>query len=414
MYDVIIVGGGVAGLRIGIELRRRQQTCCILEHYPHPGGRIHTYHTSLPGRGPVAWEAGAGRIAVTHHKVRALMKRYGLDWVPIHSTTIYLERHSDAIVNRFSSLHDVFIEPLRSLPVHVLQTHTLAQISEQVFGKERTQSFYEQFPYFSEIHTLRADHGIYVFDYEMKSMEGFGSCKGGLSLIIKGMVEEYISLGGIIECNRTVVSVQKGMRVRCADDSCYDAHKCVLALPSEAIKRIRGASHLPILNKIVMNPLLRMYAVFPVHHGRSWFSDLPHVVTNDALRFIIPMDDSRGIIMISYTDGDDARTWMKMSPRMLRVRVMQHIRALFPHRSIPDPLFFKTHTWKEGCSYWKPGHYDIFQESKASLQPLPKEMPGLFLCSESFAVLQCWIECAIEQADHLLALPSFCPPKSSS
>ena len=26
MYDVIIVGGGVAGLRIGIELRRRQQT----------------------------------------------------------------------------------------------------------------------------------------------------------------------------------------------------------------------------------------------------------------------------------------------------------------------------------------------------------------------------------------------------
>ena len=105
---------------------------------------------------------------------------------------------------------------------------------------------------------------------------------------------------------------------------------------------------------------------------------------------------------------------MKMSPRMVRARVMQHIRALFPHRSIPDPLFFKTHTWKEGCSYWKPGHYDIFQESKASLQPLPKEMPGLFLCSESFAVLQCWIECAIEQADHLLALPSFCPPKSSS
>ena len=54
-----------------------------------------------------------------------------------------------------------------------------------------------------------------------------------------------------------------------------------------------------------------MYAVFPVKAGISWFSGLPKVVTNSPIRYIIPVDAKKGIIMISYTDGADAVWWIQ-------------------------------------------------------------------------------------------------------
>jgi len=50
-----------------------------------------------------------------------------------------------------------------------------------------------------------------------------------------------------------------------------------------------------------------------------------------------------------------------------------------------------------------PGNYDVEDESNKSLNPMPNYMPNLFMCSESFAVHQCWMESALEQADKLLA-----------
>jgi hypothetical protein len=87
--------------------------------------------------------------------------------------------------------------------------------------------------------------------------------------------------------------------------------------------------------------------------------------------------------------------------------VMKEIRRLLPDRSIPDPLFFKLHYWDSGCTYWLPGKYDILEESASSLHPLKAEIPGLFMCGESFAVSQCWMESALTQADALLGLRVF-------
>ena len=41
-YDIIIVGGGIAGLRVGIEAMKRNKNikCCILEKYGYMGGPL--------------------------------------------------------------------------------------------------------------------------------------------------------------------------------------------------------------------------------------------------------------------------------------------------------------------------------------------------------------------------------------
>ena len=397
-YDVVIVGAGIAGLRTGIWLLKHDVRCVILEKYNYIGGRVVTYHKRIPGVGKVQWENGAGRISTSHKKVLELLKHYGLHTYPISGESMYISEPGVLQPNSFSALCAIFIDPLRQLSADVLQTHTLGQVSEMVFGSEKTREFYSKFPYFSEVHTSRADCALSAFSKEMGSMDGFVGCAEGLSALIDGMVAEFKKLGGVIELNQEVVSVSPSV-VRCKNGAFF-APVCVMALHSEAMKQIHGVSHLPVLQRLVMNPLLRMYAVFPVKKGKAWFADLPKIVTDDRVRFIIPINERT--IMISYTDGNDARFWLKMDPNAIEEFVMKHIRSLFPDRDIPDPIFFKTHAWTDGCTYWKPGRYDVIEESRRSIHPDPSGMPGLFVCGESFSIEPCWIESAIDQADQMI------------
>jgi len=390
--DVIIVGAGIAGLHVGIELLKQGVSCCILEAYHIAGGRIFTFKT----KGNVQWESGAGRISLTHTRVLGLLKRYGLHTYPISGDVMYIDGKTSG-ENHFSELCDAYLAPLRALSPSLLCTKNLGQVIEEVM-KGNARHFYQMFPYWSEMHTVRADHALRLFEHEMRSMSGFVGCAEGLSALVDGMVKEFKQRGGTIRYDTkvTAVSTEKdGTWCVEVGDEAYSCKRCVLALPSEAIKRIKGVN-MSVLKHLQMNPLLRMYAVFPVSKG-VWFSGLPKVVTSDRVRFIIPIDESKGVVMISYTDGNDARFWTKKG-KDVQGEVMKRIRALFPDRDIPEPLFFKMHHWKEGCTYWKTGTYDVAVASKASVHP----QKGLFVCSESFAEETCWMESALVQAERVL------------
>ena len=402
-YDVVIVGAGIAGLHVGIELLKRRPglSCCIMEAYHHAGGRVFTFKASVPRIGPVQWESGAGRISLTHKRVLGLLKRYGLHTYPISGEARFMDA-GESTENRFSELCDVYLAPLLSLSPSILQTNTLGEVLESVLGSAK--DFYKMFPYWSEIHTVRADHALRLFEHEMKSMSGFVGCAEGLSSLIQKMVKDFKERGGIIRYNTKVTSVSTekdgSMCIETFHNGCnckeYSCTSCILALPSEAIQHVRGVK-LPVLQHLQMNPLLRMYAVFPVSKG-AWFSGLPKVVTTDRVRFIIPIDESKGVIMISYTDGNDARFWTHKDKEAVQGEVMKRIRALFPDKDIPEPLFFKMHHWKDGCTYWKPGAYDVAAASAASVHP----QKNIFVCSESFAEETCWMESALIQADRVL------------
>jgi hypothetical protein len=407
-YDVIIVGAGLSGLRVGIEVLTKYPhlRCCIIEKYGYNGGRVFTYRKKIKGVGDVQWEHGAGRISTSHKKVLSLFKKYGLTFLPISGETMWLEERLTK--NDFSALIDVYITPLLSLPSSMLQSHTLSELLHMIHGDS---SFYLQFPYYAEIHTLRADLALQSFQAEMKSNSGFGVCQEGLSCLTDHMADEFIKRGGTIiqKTELCSVSYSDSFSLECFE-SCtkkkrfFQSPVCVLALHHQALTHIKGVQHFPVLKKLVMEPLLRVYAIFPVIRKRSWFYDLSKIVTPGHIRYIIPIDPSKGIIMISYTDGKDAEYWMKQSSHT-QSNIMKLIRNLFPDRSIPDPIFFKLAPWEAGCTYWLPGDYDVQEESRKSLQPY-KKIP-LFMCGESFAVHQAWMESALDQADCLLQCDSF-------
>jgi len=401
-YDIIIVGAGIAGLRVGIETLKAHpdKTCCILEKYGYTGGRIVTFK-----KGRLHWEGGAGRISTSHKKTMGLLKHYDVATVPLDSTSDYIENHSIQ-ASSFTELCDVYLAPLKKLPSLVLRTHTLKQLLDKTLGHQLSNHFILQFPYYAEMHTLRADCALDSFDAEMRSNEGFVVCPAGLSSLIKAMESEFLSLGGTLTHHvelKAVHTMAPFTQLSCSYDSndvLFHTSCCVLALDQGSLRTIHGISGLPVLRKLRMIPLLRIYAVFPVHKGRSWFSELKKVVTDDPLRYIIPVRPDKGIIMISYTEGADADYWLRYDDATVVPKLMDRVRRLFPDLDIPDPTFVKMHKWHTGCTYWLPGDYSVEEESRKSLNPLK----GVYMCNESFAVKQCWVESALEQADRVLQI----------
>lgn len=409
-YDLIIVGAGIAGLYTGLYYIKKNPTCkvLILEKYDYVGGRIVTY--SKP---PYQWEIGAGRIASNHYKVRKLMDKYGLTWAPISSDSLWYSGKNHT-PNPFEKLIPTLMAPLASLPKSVLATHTLAELLKLIHGSD-ILTFIKQFPYFCELHTMRADLALHSFNNEMGPKATFGVCVEGLDAIITNMANEFIKLGGTIQLKSTVQNIIK-QTVILKDNTKLVGKNIVLALHASALKAIPSLTDWKPLKYLEMQPLVRMYAVFPT----CWFHDIGKVVTDSKVRYIIPIDYKKNVIMISYTDGDDARFWMNMQNKKgneaVKEEVMNEIRKLFPTRHIPEPTLFKIYPWTEGCTYWLPaakaasnaatlvadlpGRYDPVEMSKQA----HIIRPGLYCCGESISLRQAWMEGALESAEEVCKL----------
>lgn len=410
MTDLLIGGAGLAGLRIGLAVLKADRTkrVIILEKEKHTGGRISTYYSSDH---KIQWEMGAGRISTQHTKTLSLLKKYGLHTIPISSESDWMPSKGDTQPNPFTELCAIYLDPLKALDPHTLATHTVEQLLKKTVGPLKASHFMALFPYHAETHTLRADLALRSFDEEM-GHDDFVVCKEGLSALTSAMAAEFLERGGEIHHGITIRGVnKKGNRMVVDVEHNHDTQKykgmyegaaVVLTMPCDVLKKITMPV-LPVLKHLAMEPLVRIYAVFPLQNGHVWFPQTK-IVTDGPLRYIIPMNPKQGTIMISYMEGSDTDKWFHLPKEKLTKELMKEVRRLFP-LEIPDPIMVKRYPWAQGCSYWLPGDYDVEEESRASLQPYP-QIP-LFLAGESFAVKQCWMESALEQADHLVALPAF-------
>ena len=413
--DIIIIGAGIAGLRCGITLLRKRpsSTIVILEKYTYVGGRVVTYHKKIEDmRGncsTVQWENGAGRIHVRHTKVMELVRKYKLHTVALDDKMLY-EDDGILTTNIFTETIALLSEEISKLSKEYLATHTLREVLTDILGDEKTNALLLQFPYRAEVDTLRADMGLESFQEEMGTYKGYVIVKEGLSAMIKGMRHEFESLGGILFQGQCVTDIQKAgelLLIKTTTDAgaiLWEAPTVICALHKDAIAEIPLFKGLPVLDKLKMEPLVRTYAVFPTDKGTSWFSGLPKVASAGPVRFFLPMNPACGTVMLSYTDGKDARAVLRLLDKQGEEKtgefLVDEVRKMFPEIDIPDPLFFKSHPWTSGCTYWLPGTYDPYVVSKQALKPFPTL--NLYCCGESFSVRQAWMEGALEHADLLL------------
>jgi monoamine oxidase len=423
-YDIIIIGTGIAGLYTGLSLVKRlpKKRICLVDKYKFIGGRAFTYKGTIDGI-QYQWEEGGARISIKHLLLMGLLKKYGLTTIPIEGSSQYKESGAHPIEpSLFDECRAIFLEPLDHLPESVLGQTTIRRLLRHFVKPAVLETFLNRYPYRAEFSTLRADLALRVFREEFGPQEKYVVCKEGLSELVSRMQAEFLKRGGTQLLQHELVEMQDNTHAifkkgapsegESRPDIILEADKFVFALPSEALKRLPVFKSWATLGHLVMKPLLRVFAAFPPGPNKKhWFHDLPKITTAQAPRFIIPQSVENGSIQISYTDSEDAEPLMRILDEQdgemkLGKKLIEDLRVLFGDRTIPDPLFVKAYAWKEGVSYWRPGTYDPYVESRRAIRPFPKERPGWFVCGESFSVHQCWIEGALEHAreavEHLL------------
>lgn len=409
-YDICIIGAGVSGLYCARELSKAlpDAKICILEKYEFLGGRISTFKKTIPGVGPIQWEAGAGRIHNSHKEIIQLLKDYKIDIIPIPEE---IKWRSEGSLIPESIDFGRYIDnlALSQLPPDILAKTTLKKVLEKTLGKNASRKLMDTYEYNSELDTLRADKALESIHKELGQHQGFFVLKGGFSSLIGALKRDVQkAMVKILRQHEVenIHTIRNGYTITVKDHIPIRASKVLVTIPRDAVASIPCFKNLQILKQVKMRPLVRMYAVFPVINGSSWFIGMQKFVCPAPVRFVIPMDSTKGTIMISYTDGNDAEYWIHRmkgnNEKTILNEIMKQIRAMFPSIAIHDPLYFKIHSWSDGCSYWTPGSYKVDKVSSASLIPLPNEMPNVYMANESWAENQCWVNSAIQQSNHVI------------
>jgi monoamine oxidase len=382
----VIVGAGIAGLVTAERCARAGDQVTVIEKYDYIGGRVLTAK-----RG---YEIGAGRVGGTHRRVWALVRRFGLHRSRHNPQNNYRALGKTTITNPFDDIWAPILQALEHLATGTTTLGTLVDKTDAPIDLL-------QFPYRAELQRLRADLALHSFRTEFSGREAYFSVTEGLSAIIRGLTSACKAAGVRFLLEREVTDVTKTNKDR------YAVHlkgypsilgdRVILALHATALKQMTCMRHARFLKHLTMAPLTRIYAQYPTP---AWFEPI-RLITDSPLRYIIPINPEKGIVMISYTDDQDTKAWSGLKGDALTAAVQKEVRRLFPEKEIPEPLWCKAYEWAEGCTYWSPGTYDPVRESHEAMQPFPSTMPRLYVTGESLSLRQAWMEGALEHAEKL-------------
>jgi len=396
MYDIIIVGGGLAGLSAAIRLAKTNKVL-VLEKYSVLGGRATTYN-----KDGIQYEIGAGRVWHRHERVNALVKRYGLHTYPIGATSYF-----DTEPNSFTTLMYPIVKVLETLPQKQLGNHTIQQLVPDTFAP-----ILEMYPYRAEMDMLRADLALPLFKPQgmmgTQSASDYYGVAEGISAIVEGLEKDARNAGAELHTHHRVEDIKR-IRTDLFEVTgenktrpfTFQAKKVIIATCRCSLSGFSVLKGLPLLEQLQTSALCRIYAVFPPSKDRAvWFHDVPKTVTTKPLRYIIPINAEKGLIMISYTDGKDTERWKSLEDDALEAAIVDATRQQFPHKDIPKPTYLKKHLWPSGCTYWVPGDYDVYEAQAAAMNP----SPNLYVVGESVAIHQEWMESALETVDRLVTI----------
>jgi protoporphyrinogen oxidase len=411
--NTIVIGAGIAGLTVAEALASRGEHVTLIEKYGVVGGRIATMHREAKDGIPaLQYEIGAGRIFYKHNRVLKLIREMKLGVYPISMEGTEWRGKSTGYAsepNDFTILFSELGKLLQTLPD--LGTFTIAELLKKVAPPEFQMALTLKYPYWSEINMMRADLALESFEkggtMEAHDATSYLGVVEGLYAITNGLAEKAKKAGVTLLTHHHVSDIhlvgkhsyevvgEKGKKEAFA----LQAKRVVVATCRCTAGSFPSLKSIPLFKLLDTEPLIRIYAVYPKVKGKVWFAGMGKVITDSPLRHVIPINEEKGLIMISYTDGKDCEVWSKLEQKDLEKKMAMEVEKVFG--KVPAPLYLKMHEWGAGCTYWKPGKYDPVEMGELAYQPF-KAYPTLHLCGESYSMQQAWIEGALESAEGLL------------
>jgi monoamine oxidase len=287
-----------------------------------------------------------------------------------------------------------------------LEEMTYIQYAKKVLTSQEIKFLKDSFGYTSELTQTNAKYAIQLFHLDFRSNIQFYVLQKGFSQIIDELMKYLKKKDFKMKLKSEVkeiqyedkiysLSVQENGKMKS-----YQTKKIVLAVPKPTLMKMRIFNKIHgDLQSIECIPLLRYYSIYP--KTNVWFSDLGKVTTNHGIRYIIPINKDKGMVMVSYTDGFYAK---KMQKRIEKKEDEEYIekglQKIFPEKEIPKPILTKKYYWPCGEGLWKK-QTDYRLISQKMLQPFSDQ--PLFIIGENYSLHQGWIEGALSTALAILS-----------
>ena len=451
-YDYLIVGAGISGLYTAYKLCKKYPNAkiCILEATKYIGGRIH----SIKYDGLIM-DGGGARFNTNQHRIISLIKEVGLWDKVIHiiGETTYKPVYNTSGKSKLlslSSLEHVFpkIDDFiiymkkyikeKNIKRDKLINTTIIEFATDHFSKEYPeikQYLIDIYPYYSELAILNAVEGINLFSNEFSEKTKYFMLNGGLEQLTEIIYNKLLELKNTNKCdidiykethvleinegvclkNRQTGHVIKTNNKNNNTEKNIICNKLILTIPKNKLLQIKMSMNsvkngndridklLKNINSIQNEPLYRIYARYPLDNKthKVWFDDMGKIVTNLPIKYIIPINYEKGVIMISYTDSKFAKYWLKkIGDGTFEATLNKQLKQLFPDIVIPKAKWFKHCPWISGAGYWKKG-YDRKLIMPQMIEPLGHRK-NLYICGENYSSHQAWVEGSLETSNMVL------------
>ena len=417
-FDYIIIGGGMSGINTVLNLSHKypNKSIILIESKNRFGGRIFSIYNK---KNNFQYESGAARFHNHHSNLLNLTKKYKLELIklpPNNETKHYnIDRNYNVNTEKnsikyFDNCIKFLINISKKYKKEQLMKYTLKEFSIKNLGRKVTQKLIDIFGYTSEFDTLNCYDALRSFKNDFNYNKQFFIIKKGMSELTNRMINDIKKNKNVKLLLNTKVSnvffENNFYFLESNNNTKFSCNKIIFCIkPTQMMEFPIFNKINNILRNIIPRPLLRIYAAYNKNNNHNiWFENLSRFTTNHPIRHFIPINNDRGLAMISYTDGDDAIFLIgKHYDGTLKKYLHDEFKKIFPNIHINMPYYFSVELWDEGAHYWNK-NINSDKMSKELLYPMRDKYPNLYLCGEAFSQQQAWVEGSLISSNNLLKL----------
>ena len=412
-YDIVIIGGGISGIYTMYNLIKKypKLKVLLLEKNSRYGGRIYTYCEKVNGK-DYCMDFGAGRLGFHHKLIMELLDNLKLNKkiIPIPNSKDYYEVKNNKGVNKTDYKNEImnklfeFINSgkIKNLSNSFLQKLTLNELLKKYNLSSFTKKVEDVFEYYQDLYHYNAYDVVNYFSNDYNNNSKYFTINGGLYSIIDTMIQ-YIKNK---KCKSYKLSLNADVKNIYYDDNtnnyCIKYNKknilakyVICAIPRKDLVKFDLLNNFKSeLNSIKDIDLLRIFEIYKKDkNGNVWFHDINKSVSNNELKFIIPINKDNGLIMSSYTEMHDSKYWVKLCNnnfKNFKDKLNNKLSITF-NKDVPESTWLKMYYWDMGIGSWKKGVNSDYLSKK-----ILNLLPNFFICGENYSKHQAWCEGSLD------------------
>jgi hypothetical protein len=403
----IIVGAGITGLYLAYKLLLKGVSATdivIFEGSDRIGGRIYTNeHKGF------RYSVGAGRLGKKHKYVMKIIKDFKLQdqIINIGKNTNYfvegrLMNEAELLSHyksNFKSLNELWryaIEKKLNGNKYDPCLYNLHNYFSLILSSNDVELLKISLGYIGEMYDMNAYNGLLTLrkDFDIRNNEFF-ILRDGIHILCDVLYKYILDAGVSVKFSSILEDVCDSE----SGDKKYVKVSGVKHSYSKLYLTIKRGDYMNIgyfkkyeslFNTVSDGHLLRIFA----QYKDVWFKDMPKILTQNKLQFIIPIDYNSGLIQISYSDRYNADFWNAFkNEKDVKKYLTKILNEMFPEKNIKEPEWITMHFWKAGDHMWNVGVNTKKIQEKMDDIFIPKD---IYILGETYSERQAWIEGAIE------------------